>query len=366
MAENFTPVVIAPTSLQSAVGAINSNFSSLSSMLQDVLSRTGISPNSMSSSLDMNSNRIINLPSPQALSEPVRFQDILNLQPSFFPFINVNQDNSPSVLTPIQTSFNTSYSFNSIYMPNTDGLNTSGQTTQQTNLLTLNLSCGNTTSTSNAAFVTLNAILNFNKPTANPTGNYSVASFYGTASCPDGVAGSGHPVLFGINPNISLGHTATNWSLVGAELDLSVLSPTTATDVVGTQIVLTPGHYAQGSRANLGLSFNNAAGVTAGWDVGLCFGSYSGFNPMFSTGTLIGTMQHGVSLGYNVPASMGTISYGMDISGYTFTGAPLVAQLQTPSSSSATGKQGSLCWDANYVYVCTATNTWKRATLNTF
>jgi hypothetical protein len=24
---------------------------------------------------------------------------------------------------------------------------------------------------------------------------------------------------------------------------------------------------------------------------------------------------------------------------------------------------GSVCWDANYVYVCVATNSWKRAAL---
>jgi hypothetical protein len=25
-----------------------------------------------------------------------------------------------------------------------------------------------------------------------------------------------------------------------------------------------------------------------------------------------------------------------------------------------------MCWDASYIYVCTAANTWKRATLNTY
>ena len=35
----------------------------------------------------------------------------------------------------------------------------------------------------------------------------------------------------------------------------------------------------------------------------------------------------------------------------------------TTKASSATGTIGQICWDANYIYVCTATNTWKRATL---
>lgn len=38
----------------------------------------------------------------------------------------------------------------------------------------------------------------------------------------------------------------------------------------------------------------------------------------------------------------------------------------TPSSSSATGAAGQIAWDANYVYVCTSTNTWKRAALSTW
>jgi hypothetical protein len=32
-------------------------------------------------------------------------------------------------------------------------------------------------------------------------------------------------------------------------------------------------------------------------------------------------------------------------------------------ASNATGKAGEHCWDANYIYICTATDTWKRAAL---
>lgn len=39
---------------------------------------------------------------------------------------------------------------------------------------------------------------------------------------------------------------------------------------------------------------------------------------------------------------------------------------KTPSSSSAAGVAGTICRDTNYLYVCTATNTWKRAALSTF
>jgi len=36
---------------------------------------------------------------------------------------------------------------------------------------------------------------------------------------------------------------------------------------------------------------------------------------------------------------------------------------QTPASAAATGTAGMICWDASYIYICTATDTWKRASL---
>jgi hypothetical protein len=39
---------------------------------------------------------------------------------------------------------------------------------------------------------------------------------------------------------------------------------------------------------------------------------------------------------------------------------------QTPSSSSASGTKGEFAYDTNYIYVCVATNTWKRVALSTF
>ena len=35
----------------------------------------------------------------------------------------------------------------------------------------------------------------------------------------------------------------------------------------------------------------------------------------------------------------------------------------TTKSATAPGTPGDICWDANYIYVCTATNTWKRSPL---
>ena len=39
---------------------------------------------------------------------------------------------------------------------------------------------------------------------------------------------------------------------------------------------------------------------------------------------------------------------------------------RTPSSASDTGTFGEIVFDDNYVYVCTDTDTWKRAALSTW
>ena len=42
----------------------------------------------------------------------------------------------------------------------------------------------------------------------------------------------------------------------------------------------------------------------------------------------------------------------------------LTAPLNTIASNTSTGTAGTITWDANYVYVCTATNIWKRVVLD--
>lgn len=37
-----------------------------------------------------------------------------------------------------------------------------------------------------------------------------------------------------------------------------------------------------------------------------------------------------------------------------------------PANASATGTAGQIAFDTNYIYVCTATNTWKRVAIATW
>lgn len=59
-----------------AVSLVNSNSHLIETGFENTLSRDGTAPNSMNADFDMNSNRILNLPSPIHLTEPIRLGDV--------------------------------------------------------------------------------------------------------------------------------------------------------------------------------------------------------------------------------------------------------------------------------------------------
>jgi len=64
------------TSGYAAPATINANNALIETALENTLSRDGTTPNTMSANLDMNSNRVVNLPAPVASTEPVRLVDV--------------------------------------------------------------------------------------------------------------------------------------------------------------------------------------------------------------------------------------------------------------------------------------------------
>jgi len=64
----------------SATDVINQNFAKIGEELENTLSRDGSAPNSMSAHLDMNSQRILNLPAPLSDLEPLRKADLYLFQ----------------------------------------------------------------------------------------------------------------------------------------------------------------------------------------------------------------------------------------------------------------------------------------------
>ena len=47
-------------------------------------------------------------------------------------------------------------------------------------------------------------------------------------------------------------------------------------------------------------------------------------------------------------------------------GSRPILPTHTPASATAAGTAGEVAWDANYIYICTATNTWKRVAISTW
>lgn len=62
-----------------ALTALNDNFDAIAAALPDGLSRSGMTPNTMGSALDMNSNQILNLPAPIGTNSPLRVADATTL-----------------------------------------------------------------------------------------------------------------------------------------------------------------------------------------------------------------------------------------------------------------------------------------------
>jgi hypothetical protein len=56
----------------------------------------------------------------------------------------------------------------------------------------------------------------------------------------------------------------------------------------------------------------------------------------------------------------------LTVNSTSITLAKVLQAPQTTKQNNSTGTAGQICWDGSYIYVCTATNVWKRATLNTF
>lgn len=65
--------------------------------------------------------------------------------------------------------------------------------------------------------------------------------------------------------------------------------------------------------------------------------------------------------------SAGTLTSMAAITAANITlGARPIIPTHTPASATATGTAGEIAWDADYIYICTATNTWKRVAIGTW
>jgi len=124
-------------------------------------------------------------------------------------------------------------------------------------------------------------------------------------------------------------------------------------------------------------NFGNSAGysITTGYN-NSNFGYYAGYNASQKVDAV-----NSIAIGANtytivhnqVVIGMSTTTHGLGViptltaNGLDINGSTIrLRSLRTITSSSATGNQGEMCYDANYLYICVATNTWKRVSLTTW
>lgn len=137
---------------------------------------------------------------------------------------------------------------------------------------------------------------------------------------------------------------------------IDVIDETTAALGVGGQIVFR-GQFQSGAYTQYGA-------ITAYKESATVDGSQYGASLIFNTRTQGGNNTEKMRLDSSGRLGIGTTSptATLDVSADTMR----LRTAKTPASATATGNAGDICWDANYVYVCTATNTWKRSALSTW
>jgi hypothetical protein len=67
-----------------------------------------------------------------------------------------------------------------------------------------------------------------------------------------------------------------------------------------------------------------------------------------------------ISVAGNLGIGTSSPSTSLDINNNKFR----VRNSKTPSSATDTGNTGDICWDSNYIYVCTSTNSWTRSPIS--
>ncbi|MBS1506030.1 MAG: hypothetical protein JSS79_05230 [Bacteroidetes bacterium] len=165
--------------------------------------------------------------------------------------------------------------------------------------------------------------------------------------------------------NFSLGYT-TNLNTIGLYAADAITIQSLSTGAVHLQGG--GGSYIDTGSSSYGMTINNVIAnlQIQGLGGSLFIGSDTASSIYFND-TRTGTNQSGIEYGSDYSANYTdrslvdkafVISQASAVTGITTSSAP--------STSSSTGTIGEIRFDSGYLYICTATNTWKRVALSTF
>src|SRR6266853_104892 len=285
MAENITLNNVATFQNDTtAVNVVNNNNAAITTAFIDTLSRSGVSPNPMLSTLDMNNNQIVNLPFPTTLNSPARLADVTNAQN--ISIISATTGTSGHVV-PFLDGTNTwsaPQTFNAFGIGTTTGL-------------TLGVSTGVVTSGSsyNAGIVNFTDAINVG---ANFSNGFTVNQAFGGSTLQGGRAG--------LNASLTL-TSATNAANPNRNY-LAVQGIAFGNSADGGT---NPADAVNGSAINTMIWLNNDPGSTAKWTNAILIDNQGGIGtfPIATTGTIFKT-------------GTGSCATGIDFTSTTFSGNP--------------------------------------------
>ena len=198
--------------------------------------------------------------------------------------------------------------------------------------------------------------------------NTASPAFTGVSSFAVGAVGA---------PSIYMtGYATTGWYNIGANNWGFAVSGAKVLDIASTGLSVTGALSASWIFSLTGGSVNPivVSGATTGESYGK-FTNTSGQTIFGVNNSVAGTLYSGGTayasfFGSNVAKNVDLIVNGVTVASLSSTGLAVTGDVsvstKTPASASATGVAGTITWDANYLYVCTATNTWKRVAIATW
>ncbi|GEM_PF-2555959 len=215
-------------------------------------------------------------------------------------------------------------------------------------------------------------------PTSNSqTINYTYGGWFESRWQGSGSA----TTLIGVRANVVLPAAAQNFGIISNAIGLEAMGVNefATTAITSGTITYAKGiNVAANAKTSAGLAVTNAIGIDvqsqtigSSLNVGIrVFKSDSYSIQLVDTG---GTAAGGITFGtdtnlYRSAADTLKTDDAIIAAGKITTSGNVinVATAKTPSSASDTGTTGDIAWDNNYVYVCVATNTWKRSAISTW
>lgn len=172
------------------------------------------------------------------------------------------------------------------------------------------------------------------------------------------------PSEFAGQVRIAAGSASSPSVAFSADLDTGVFSPAAnhiSFAAAGSEVLRVTSDYVSTSGVGLALNVPSYPLPINMADVGV----YTNVNPVLG-----GSNRHNFYAGGSSPNYFeGDIGIGttsptspLDVNGNSIR----LRVSSPPSSSTASGNQGEIRWDANYLYVCVAANTWRRAAITTW